>query len=151
MDTRRHECQVHGIHKYCHEISVCSTCHFCIRLIRVFITGTWKCLSFHSFACGFWFWSNFFGFSVLDDCFYGFVVFNTPQCPLHHLYIGSTMKKPDREMGCWGKFSPCSGKNSMNHTCWGRVKESLILGMILTAISGKHTCKGIHRESVFSW
>ena len=50
-DTRRYECQVHGIHKFCNEISIvyslCSTCHNCI----------------------------FFGFSGLDDFFlrfYGF-------------------------------------------------------------------------------
>ena len=50
-DTRRYECQVHGIHKFCNEISivysVCSTCHHCI----------------------------FFGFSGLDDFFLRFCGF----------------------------------------------------------------------------
>ena len=67
--TKRYECQVHGIHKSCHEISVvysvCSTCHHCIGSIRVLITGMWKCIGFDSFACGFRFWSNFFRFWMI--------------------------------------------------------------------------------------
>ena len=57
-DTRRYECQVHGIHKFCNEISivysVCSTCHNCIF---------------------------FLVFRVWMIFFYGFAVSNKPQCP----------------------------------------------------------------------
>ena len=86
-DTRIYECQVHGTHRSCNEISVvyfvCSSCHHCIGSIRVLITGMWSCIGFDSFASGFRFWSNslrFFGFGWF---FYGFAVSNKPQCPPH--------------------------------------------------------------------
>ena len=68
------------------ETSVCSTCHHCIRSIRVLIPGMGKFIGFDSFSvflttfffCSLQFWMIFF---------YGFVVFNTPQCPPLHPVI----------------------------------------------------------------
>ena len=56
-DTRRYECQVHGIHKFCNEISIVYS--VCSLVTTVFFSV-------------FWVWMIFF---------YGFAVSNKPQCP----------------------------------------------------------------------